>query len=72
MEALGSWVEQQRWYASKSRHIAGIEIEEWTQVAGDPTLVLGVVQARFATGNHELYQIPTSCPRSPPRRTSRC
>ncbi len=58
LEAVGGWIEQQRWYASKSRHITGIEIDESVQIATDPALVLGLVQARFATGSHELYQLP--------------
>ena len=28
VEALRQWVEQQRWYASKSRHVTGIEIDD--------------------------------------------
>jgi maltokinase len=58
LEALAAWVEQQRWYASKSRHVTGIGIEECVQIATDPRLVLALVQARFATGSHELYQLP--------------
>ncbi len=58
VEALRRWVEQQRWYASKSRHVTGIEIDEGIVVSEDPPLFLALVQTRFATGSHELYQLP--------------
>jgi maltokinase len=58
VEALRQWVEQQRWYASKSRHVTGIEIDEGVIVSEDPPLFIALVQTRFATGNHELYQLP--------------
>jgi maltokinase len=58
LEALGTWIEQQRWYASKSRHVNAIEIEECVQIADSPPLLLAIVQARFASGSHELYQLP--------------
>jgi len=58
LEALGAWIEQQRWYASKSRHVTAIEIEERVQIADSPPLLLAIVQARFASSSHELYQLP--------------
>jgi trehalose synthase-fused probable maltokinase len=58
VEALHEWVERQRWYASKSRHVTGIEILEIVVLSERPMLVLALVQARFATGQHELYQLP--------------
>jgi maltokinase len=58
VEALRTWVERQRWYASKSRHITGIEIDEGVVVSEDPPLFLALVQTRFSTGHHELYQLP--------------
>jgi trehalose synthase-fused probable maltokinase len=57
-ESVAAWLEQQRWYASKSRHVTGLEIDEAIAVADTPPLVLALVQARFASGNHELYQLP--------------
>jgi maltokinase len=58
LEAVGVWLEKQRWYASKSRHVAGVEVEEAIALADDPPLLLALVQARFATGSHDLYQLP--------------
>jgi len=57
-ESLREWVQQQRWYASKSRSVAGIEIVEGVTLHEHPTLFLALVQTRFATGTHELYQLP--------------
>jgi maltokinase len=57
-ESLGEWIQRQRWYASKSRSIAGIEIVESVTLREEPLLVLALVQTRFATGTHELYQMP--------------
>jgi maltokinase len=57
-ESLRDWVQQQRWYASKSRGVAGIEIVEAVSLGEDPVLFLALVQTRFATGTHELYQLP--------------
>jgi maltokinase len=57
-ESLREWIQQQRWYASKSRSVAGIETVEGVTLHEHPTLFLGLVQTRFATGTHELYQLP--------------
>ncbi len=57
-EELRDWVQHQRWYASKARQVAGIEIVESILLREDPLLLLALVQTRFATGTHELYQLP--------------
>ncbi|HXD59938.1 MAG TPA: phosphotransferase [Thermoleophilaceae bacterium] len=57
VEALGAWVEQQRWYASKSRHVTGVELAESVLLSAEPVLVLALLQTRFSTGTHELYQL---------------
>jgi len=57
-ESLRDWVQHQRWYASKSRAVAGIEIVEGIAVQEHPLLFIALVQTRFATGTHELYQLP--------------
>jgi maltokinase len=59
-EELRDWVQQQRWYASKARSVTGIEIVESITLREDPLLLLALVQTRFATGTHELYQLPLS------------
>jgi maltokinase len=57
-DSLRDWVQRQRWYASKSRSVSSIEIVEGVAVREDPALYLALVQTRFATGTHELYQLP--------------
>jgi maltokinase len=55
---LRDWIAHQRWYASKSRSVSGIEVVESIALREDPSLFLALVQTRFATGTHELYQLP--------------
>ncbi|MDQ6607058.1 MAG: phosphotransferase [Actinomycetota bacterium] len=57
-EPLRDWLQQQRWYASKSRSVSAIELAETVALHDDPALVIVLAQARFATGTHELYQLP--------------
>ena len=57
-ESLRDWVQHQRWYASKSRAVTGIEVVEGIVLSDDPILFVALVQTRFATGTHELYQLP--------------
>jgi trehalose synthase-fused probable maltokinase len=59
-EQVAAWVQGQRWYASKSRGISALEIEEDVEISADPPLQVLLAQARFATGAHELYQLPVS------------
>jgi maltokinase len=58
IDELPEWIQQQRWYASKSRSVAGIEVVERVALRDHPNpLLLALVQTRFATGTHELYQL---------------
>jgi trehalose synthase-fused probable maltokinase len=55
IDELRDWIQQQRWYASKSRSVAAIEVVERLPLG--ERLELALVQTRFATGTHELYQL---------------
>jgi maltokinase len=57
LDDLPEWLHEQRWYASKSRNVAGVEVVESAVLRDEPLLVLALIQARFATGTHELYQL---------------
>jgi maltokinase len=58
-DELRDWVEQQRWYASKSRHVTHANLVEAATLGDEPPLlVLALLQTGFATGTHELYQLP--------------
>jgi maltokinase len=59
-ESLRDWIQLQRWYASKSRSVTGLEIIESVALEEEPLLLLTLVQTRFATGTHELYQLPVA------------
>jgi maltokinase len=52
------WLEQQRWYASKSRHVTSITVAESAVLYDEPLLMLVLLEAGFASGVHELYQVP--------------
>ena len=57
VEPLEQWVAQQRWFASKSREIAAINVLERIELSSEPALAIALVQARFQAGTHELYQL---------------
>jgi maltokinase len=58
-ERLHKWVLDQRWFASKAREVAQLNVLEAVTLREDtPRLVLALVEARFHTGTHELYQVP--------------
>ena len=57
-EELRDWVQQQRWYAAKARTVVGLDIVETVTLREEPPLVLALVETRFGTGTHELYQLP--------------
>jgi maltokinase len=54
-DTLRDWMLEQRWYASKSRGLAGVELIDVAPL-GDQ-LYLALVHTRLATGTHEIYQL---------------
>jgi maltokinase len=56
--AVAQWLARQRWYATKSRQIATIDFEQAISLESGSPLVLILAQTGFATGTHELYQLP--------------
>ena len=54
---LEEWIVQQRWFASKAREIAGLNILERIELSDAPALALELIEARFQAGTHELYQL---------------
>src|SRR5689334_16049806 len=58
-QTLNEWIVAQRWFASKARDVAHIEVMEAVPLRTEPPLlVLALVEARFPTGTHETYQLP--------------
>jgi maltokinase len=54
-DQLLEWMRDQRWFASKSQTLVGVEIIE--DAALDDELMLALAQVQFATGGHALYQV---------------
>ena len=56
---LEGWLVEQRWFASKSRDLSAVNLLETLtlRASEEQPLVLALVEARFATGTHELYQV---------------
>ncbi len=56
---LEGWLVEQRWFASKSRDPSAVNLLETLTLhdSEERPLVLALVEARFATGTHELYQV---------------
>ena len=58
-DAFREWIVGQRWFGSKSREVAQIEIAECVPLREEPPqLALALVEARFGEGTHETYQVP--------------
>ena len=65
---LEGWLVEQRWFASKSRDLSAVNLLETLTLQESETqpLVLALVEARFATGTHELYQVLLGARRGAP------
>jgi trehalose synthase-fused probable maltokinase len=58
-ERLREFVLSQRWFGSKSGDVAEVNVLDAPQVrAQPPLLALAVVEVRFQSGTHELYNVP--------------
>ncbi len=57
-DAVAEWLARQRWYATKSRQIATLDFAQTVALEPDSPVVLVLAQTGFATGTHELYQLP--------------
>ena len=59
-EELREFVLEQRWYGSKSEEVSSVHVVDAFPVRGDEEslLAVAVVEARFASGTHDLYNLP--------------
>jgi maltokinase len=58
-QALHDWFIEQRWFGSKAREVAHLNVlEAFTLRSEMPELVLALIEARFPSGTHEVYQVP--------------
>jgi maltokinase len=59
--ALESWVLAQRWFGSKAREVVHLGVLDVVPLRFEPQLLTSVmVEARFAPGTHEVYQVPVA------------
>ncbi len=54
---LEEWVTEQRWFASKAREVASVNVLETIALSASPKLEIELVETRFQAGTHELYQL---------------
>ncbi len=58
-DTLRDWFVPQRWFGSKASEVAHLNVlEAFTLRDESPQLVLALIEARFPTGTHEVYQVP--------------
>jgi hypothetical protein len=55
---LIEYVLDQRWYGAKSRSVAHAQVLDSVELrAADPELGLALVEMRYDTGAHDIYQL---------------
>jgi maltokinase len=60
-QALEQWVVAQRWFGSKAREVTSLGVLDTVPLRLEPRLLASVmVEARFAPGTHEVYQVPVA------------
>jgi maltokinase len=60
-QALEEWVVAQRWFGSKAREVVHLGVLDIVPLRLEPRLLTSVmVEARFAPGTHEVYQVPVA------------
>jgi predicted trehalose synthase len=58
-EDLSAFMLEQRWFGSKSREVAHVNVLDSTVAREDePALALALVEIRFHPGTHEIYNVP--------------
>jgi maltokinase len=61
-QQLIDYVTEQRWYGSKSRTVSHSQVlDTVTLESTDPEYALALVEIRFDTGAHDIYQLLVSC-----------
>jgi maltokinase len=58
-ERLRDWFVEQRWFGSKTQELSHLNVlEAFTLRDESPQLILALIEARFPSGTHEVYQVP--------------
>ncbi len=59
LDDLSPWLVEQRWFGSKGREVAAVEVLDLPVLDPEPPLLsVALVTVRFADGGAELYQLP--------------
>ncbi|HEY1853837.1 MAG TPA: hypothetical protein VGG40_04555 [Solirubrobacterales bacterium] len=59
LEWLAGWIAGRRWFGSKRRRVAGLELLDLALLdPAEPPLLLALVEVRFDAGPSEIYQLP--------------
>jgi maltokinase len=57
-QALGQWLLGRRWFGSKAEDVAHVGVLDAMELdEADPALLLALIEARFPTGTHHVYQL---------------
>jgi maltokinase len=65
-KALEAWVVEQRWFGSKAREVVHLGVLDVVPLSHEPQPLASVlVEARFAPGTHEIYQVPVGFRKGP-------
>jgi maltokinase len=57
-QRLGEWLLGRRWFGSKAADVSHVGVLDSMEFpAGEPALMLALVEARFPTGTHSIYQL---------------
>src|ERR671933_341686 len=57
-ETLSSWLLSRRWFGSKAEEVAHVGVLDSMGLDdADPALLLALIEARFPTGTHHVYQL---------------
>jgi maltokinase len=57
-DQLLSFIREQRWFGAKSREIVGLRILDHAELRSEPpALVETLVEVRYGTGTHDVYQL---------------
>jgi maltokinase len=59
-DAFKEWLQAQRWFATKTREISTVTVRESIALGGEEPLVLAILEVRFPSGIHHLYQVPVA------------
>jgi maltokinase len=55
---LAEWLLERRWFGSKAQDVSHIRVLDVLELAGGPPpLLLALVEARFPSGAHDIYQL---------------